>query len=227
MHSEDIIEETVVIDRPWYSSVYVDDPVAIATFAAALVVGLEISRRSAGTRMSLLHKTVLAGASGMLCSVVYYFGFGGFWPEPLFYLVSGALFAAGVLFPYLKYDKTVWLRGIGLIALSALSYWSAIETTSRANSAMFTIDTKALVAGGLVGTIIVLTGARFIVPLNRFIPLAIVGFPAAIIGGLTFASILGKEGLFWASFVYLAWHSLMAIAVHISENWPWRTGEIK
>ena len=177
--------------------------------------------------MSLYRKAVMAAVSGLICYAVYHFGFEGFWPEPLFYSASGALFAAGVLFPYLKYDRSVWLRGFGLIALSTLSYWSAIETASWVSSAEFSIDTRAFLAASLVGAIIVLTGARFITPLNRCIPLAVVGLPAAIIGGLTFALTLEADSHFWASFTFLTWHSLMAISIHVSENWHWRASEIE
>ena len=177
--------------------------------------------------MSLLRKAVLAGVSGLLCFAVYYFGFDGFWPEMLFFCVSGASFAAGVLFPHLRYDRTAWFRGLGLIAVSALSYWSSIETASRTNVAIFTIDTRAFIAASLVGAIIVLTGARLILPLTRSIALAVVGLPAAIIGGLFFALAMEQDSLFWLSFAYLTWHILMAVAIHVSENWRRRIAEIE
>ena len=177
--------------------------------------------------MSLYRKAVMAAVSGLICYAVYHFGFEGFWPEPLFYSASGALFAAGVLFPYLKYDRSVWLRGFGLIALSTLSYWSAIETASWVSSAEFSIDTRAFLAASLVGAIIVLTGTRLILPLTRSIALAVVGLPAAIIGGLFFALAMEQDSLFWLSFAYLTWHILMAVAIHVSENWRRRIAEIE
>lgn len=176
--------------------------------------------------MSLYRKAVLAAVSGLLCYAVYHFGSDGFWPEPLFYSASGALFAAGVLFPYLKYDKTVWLRGFGLIALSTFSYWSAIETAVRASDGGFMIGTKAFLAASFVGAFIVLTGARFITPLNRSKPLAVVGLPAAIIGGLAFAITEWQEGHLSGLLAFAAWHVCMAVAIDIAEKWSVRADRI-
>lgn len=220
MQTEEYLEEIIVLDSPWYNILSTEDWVVLAIAASALTLGLLAWRQ---LQRNALRKAVLAGVSGLLCYAVYYFGFDGRWPSPLFHSVSGGLFAVGVLFPYLKYDKVVWLRGFGLIALSTLSYWSAIETFSRSSSTMSWNDTQAFVAASLVGAIIVLTGARFIAPLNRAIPLAVVGSPAAIAGGLAFSLANHLTGFL----SFLAWHCLMASAIHIAVNWRWRTGNIE
>jgi hypothetical protein len=174
--------------------------------------------------MSILIKAVLASASGLLCYAVFNFGFDGQWPEILFYSVSGALFASGVLFPYLRRDRFVWYRGFGLIITSSISYWSAIETV------LLTVDSKGFpnaisyMAASLVGALIALTGARLISPLNRSMALAAFGFSAAIFGGLAFATLPDD----WRGFFpFLIWHCLMAIAVHLAENRKLRTGVAK
>lgn len=172
--------------------------------------------------MSFLRKALLAGISGALCYAVYHFGFDGYWPELLFYSLSGALFAAGVLFPYLRRDKSAWYRGFGLVAISALSYWSAIETAGRTSGVGFTIGTKAFLAASFVGAFIALTGARFIAPLHQFKSLAALGLPAAFIGGLAFALMEERDGHLWGLLAFSAWHMLMATAIYMSESWPLR-----
>jgi hypothetical protein len=224
MQNEEIIEEVIVLDRPWYSLLSAEDWVVLAITASAMALGVLACRQ---LQADLLRKLVLAGASGLLCHAVYYSGFDGQWPGPLFHAVSGALFAVGVLFPYLMYDKTVWLRGFGLIALSTLSYWSAIETAIRTSVSAFTIGTEAFLAASIVGAFIVLTGARFIAPLHRSVALAGVGFPAAIIGGLAFALTEDRDNLFWGFVAFSVWHVFMASAIHIAESWPLRTGRME
>ena len=170
--------------------------------------------------MSILRKAVLASVSGLLCYVVFHFGSDGGWPETLFYSVSGALFASGVLFPFLRRDRFVWYRGFGLIVTSSLSYWSAIETVLLTLDSKGFTDTTSYLAASLVGALIALTGARFISPLNCSMALAVVGFPAAIIGGLAFSTLpeLWPDFAFAFAFSFLIWHCLMAITVHIAEN---------
>lgn len=174
--------------------------------------------------MSNLRRLVFASVSGLLCYFVFDFGFDGRWPEPLFYSVSGTLFASGVLFPFLVRDRIVWYRGFGLVAASSLSYWFAIET------ALLTLDskgfpgTKSYLAASLVGALIALTAARFTCPLKSSMALAVIGFPAAIVGGLAF-SILPND---WPDLAFalpfLIWHCLMATAIHIAENWKSQIG---
>lgn len=224
MQTEEIIEEVIVLDRPWYSLLCTEDSVVLAITAVALALGFLAWRRLQG---ELLRKLVLAGASGLLCYVVYYFGFDGFWPEPLFYSVSGAIFAGGVLFPYLRYDRSVWYRGLGLIVISTLSYWAAIETADRTTALAFSVDTRAFLAASVVGAFIVFTGARFITPLNRSISLLVAGFSAAIVGGLAFALVQELDNHFSMSLAFLAWHSLMAVSIHLAEDWQLRIGRIE
>jgi hypothetical protein len=177
--------------------------------------------------MSILRKVVLASVSGLLCHLVFYFGFDGGWPEPLFYSVSGALFASGVLFPFLMRDRFVWYRGFGLIAASSLSYWFAIETAWLTVDSKGFPDTTSYLAASLVGALVALTGARFISPLNSSMALAVVGFPAAIIGGLAFSTLPEDWPDFSFPFPFLIWHCLMAIAIHIAEDWKSRIGAAK
>lgn len=182
--------------------------------------------------MNLKTKAALAGVSGLLCYVVFHLGVDSTWPEPLFWILSGTIFAAGVLSPYLKYDRSTWYRGFALIVTSALSYWAALETFDQIVT--MAIETSAFLAASLVGAFIVLIGARLIIPLNRSISLFFVGFPVAIIGGLAFplalelnfhSSSISEE--FSISLAFMAWHSLMAVAIHVAENWQLRIGKLE
>ena len=68
-------------------------------------------------------KVALAAASGF-CSWL------GWWSTLMGRLpfgILGLLFAAGVLFPYLRRDRFFWYRCLGLIAVSAISFYSAIN----------------------------------------------------------------------------------------------------
>ena len=168
--------------------------------------------------MSILRKLVLASVSGLLCYLAFDFGFDGGWPGLIFYSVSGALFATGVLFPVLKRDGFVWYRRFGLVAVSSASYWFAIETVSlTADLKGFPVATSYL-AASLAGALVALTGARFIAPLNSSIALAVVGFPAAIVGGLAFSSLPDYWPDVSFAFPFLIWHCLMAISIHIAED---------
>lgn len=174
--------------------------------------------------MSILRKVVLASVSGLLCYVVFDFGFDGGWPEPLFYSVSGALFVSGVLFPFLMRDRFIWYRGFGLLAASSISYWFAIETALLTVNSKGFPDTTSYLAASLVGALVALTGARFICPLKSSMALAVVGFPAAIIGGLAFSALPDDWPDFAFAFPFLIWHCLMAIAIHMAEGWKLRIG---
>ena len=213
MESEEVIEEIIVSVGPWYSYFSTEEWVVLAVSIGATVLGVLAWRR---LQEKLPAKLVLAGASGLVCYAVFDFGFDGQWPSLLFHSVSGALFATGVLFPYLRRDGTVWARALGLIATSTISYWCAIETFFRSSSAMSWNDTMASVAASLVGAGIALAGARFLVPLHRSGPLAVAGLAAAITGGIVFGLTIHSH----AYIAFLGWHSLIALAIHAAESSP-------
>ena len=137
-------------------------------------------------------------------------------------ILPGVFFAAGVLFPYLKRHRFVWLRVLGLIMLSWLSFISAILVGAWVDSERSNfwesqnIDAVAYVSASLVGAFIVLIGARIIIPLRHTVVLAIAGLVAGIIGGLVFIS-LNSDSMFVLA--VMAWHTLMAAAIYVAENW--------
>lgn len=103
-----------------------------------------------------------------------------------------------------------------MIILSSVSYLAAAEVALKATGQEYFIDTRGYLAASLVGAVIVLTGARLIIPLRRSGPLAVAGLLAAIIGGLVFV----PADYSCRSLAYMTWHSLIAIAIHFSQIQP-------
>lgn len=163
-------------------------------------------------------KIALAALSGLCCWYVWQ-------SDPssrlVFYGLPGALFAGGVLFPYLKHGGFAWYRCLGLVAISVISYWCATGVALGFIDDTFWPGTGEFLAASLVGAAIALAGARLIIPLNRSIELIATGLAAAIIGGLAFAFI-GEQQFYIA---FMVWHGLMAVAIHAAENWSLPTGK--
>jgi hypothetical protein len=132
------------------------------------------------------------------------------------YGLPGLLFAAGVLFPYLRRDRFFWHRCLGLIAVSAISYYSAINFgVGLGGSGAFGPTPAGFVTGSLVGAAIVLTGARLLIPLKHSVELVVTGLVAAIIGGIGFV-LVADDRLYLA---FVLWHSVMALAIYSAETW--------
>ena len=175
-------------------------------------------------------KIVLAAISGFLAWFYFaqFFNISAGFSPPLYWLsvygLPGMLFVAGVLFPYLTQAPFVWLRGLGLIVLGAISFWSAVQVALKLATWEIGPDFGLLSYGSasLVGAAIVLIGARIIVPLKRVLELALAGVVAAVVGGLVF-----EPTEDWPFIAFMIWHSLMAASILVSENWQWRTGKVE
>jgi len=159
--------------------------------------------------MNVWIKALLAAASGLACYWIFV------WADGLpvivgwlfVYGLSGLLFAAGVLFPYLRRDKILPYRGLALVLVSIFSYWSALQVVMRGHLGPGTED---MLAASVVGAAIVLVGTKLIIPLQHAVRLALLGLPAAIIGGLIFA--WSTDGAFPVA--YMAWHMLIAAVIY-------------
>jgi hypothetical protein len=163
-------------------------------------------------------KVALAAASGFCSWLVW-------WNSPLdagertfaFYGLPGLLFAAGVLFPYLRRDRFIWYRRLGLIAISVISYYSAMNFgIGLGGWGAFGPSPEGFMTGSLVGATIVLTGARLLIPLKHSVELVVTGLVAAIIGGFGF--VLVADDSYYLAFVL--WHSVMTLAIYSAETWP-------
>jgi hypothetical protein len=200
--------------------------ISLGSLALALtLIAWRVSRRVKGIGF----KIIFAAISGFLAW--FYFlqssNISAGFPPPLDWLsvygLPGMFFAAGVLFPYRVQATFSWLRALGLIVVGSISFRSAIAVAIHFGRPLpvpaIDIDPRAYILASLVGAAIVLTGARFIVPLKRVLELALAGVVAAIVGGLVF-----EPTEDWPFISFMFWHSLMAVAIHVSENWQWRTG---
>ena len=170
-------------------------------------------------QLGLLGKFLLAVVSGVACWWVTFVSHIGD-PETIlsaivFYGLTGLLFALGVLFPYLRRDRSMMWRGAALVALSALSYWCALIVIEELKSPWGVPHAKDFIPASLVGALIVLLGAKLVIPLNHLGQLAIFGLVAAVLGGLAFSA-PPLWGTAEDSFIlsYGAWHLLMAAAIH-------------
>jgi hypothetical protein len=162
-------------------------------------------------------KVALAAASGFCCWLVWWKNLFDAERAFAFYGLSGLLFAAGVLFPYLRRDRFFWHRCLGLIAISVLSYYSAINFgIGLGGWRGFGPAPEGFVTGSLVGAAIVLTGARLLIPLKHSVALVVTGLVAAIIGGFGF--VLVADDRYYLSF--MLWHSVMTLAIYSAETWP-------
>lgn len=148
-------------------------------------------------------------------------------------ILPGLLFAAGVLFPYLRRDKFLWRRCLGLVVISVASFWSAAFVGASLYPSYNPWGTPppedtipAYLAGSLLGATIVLAGARLIIPLKHTLKLVLAGLLAAIIGGVGF-TLAERPGELFDYLPYMLWHSLMALAIHCAENWSSPIGEGK
>ena len=174
--------------------------------------------------MGLGLKIALAAASGIcvafiwglaLCDSGSLIGF----PLRRCVYLAGAIFAASVFFPYLERNGLFWYRFLGMIIVGAISYLCAFTAGFWIVLEWDLTEEFGYSTGCLVATVVVLVGARLIIPLSSSIRLMCAGAIAAIVGGLVF-------WLPWQSpwFVWAIWHILMAVAVHAAENLPWTSG---
>jgi hypothetical protein len=156
-------------------------------------------------------KISVAGASGLCAGSVLD---GATIGLPVF-SVAGVLFAAGVLLPYLRRDRFLAYRCIGLVLVSVISLLCAFDVAAMLAGTPPGMPWLMYLAASLVGAAIVLLGARLLIPLKRTLALAITGPAAAITGGFGFA-VIGHH-----SFVlpFTVWHALMALAIYSAENW--------
>jgi hypothetical protein len=214
IHAEQLLQEfqgnKVILER------YIG--VSLGSLALALVlIAWSVSRGTKG----ISSKTCLAAISGFLAW--FYFlgplGLSTGWP-----LTPGMFFAAGVLFPYLAEGSLAWLRALGLVVVATISFWLAFQLALKLATWDIgpSIGLLAYICASLVGAAVVVSGARFIVPLRRTLELALAGLVAAIVGGIAFKL---AESLLYPAFII--WHSLMAVAIHVAENWQLRSGKIE
>ena len=163
-------------------------------------------------KLTLPLRIVLSVLSGIGVGAIGEYGFFGVEHEPGLYLLTGLAFAAGVLFPYLDWEKHVWLRALVLVTASALSYycaiWLAVEQFFGVSEVVsFTI-------ASVVGAAIVLAAFIIVTPARISRPFILFGLTAGLIGGpITWATLLDR-GVILAFAGHAIWHTLICLAIH-------------
>jgi len=159
-------------------------------------------------------KIALAAASGYSCCYVFVNATDSLPTR----LLMGLLFAGGVLFPYLRWDKFLLFRAIGLIVISTISFEFAMSyglPVGRGENIGWAAE--GYLAASVIGAAIAMTGARFLIPLKNPIGLVVTGLVAAVTGGFGFVLAEYMDNLYFA---FVLWHSLMALAIIGAEYWP-------
>ena len=167
--------------------------------------------------MGISLKLLLAGFSGFLVALSW-----STHPDidvsidsALVYGLCGSLFAAGVLLPYLKREDLHSWRPIGLVIVSAGSFYCAIYAATEWSSGKWGPNPQDFVIASLVGAGIVLLASPPILALRYSLKDIALGVLAALIGAVSFRLFLDE----FEYGVYLSfgiWHMLMCVALHLS-----------
>ncbi len=167
--------------------------------------------------MGISLKLLLAGLSGFLVTLSW-----SAHPDidvsidfALVYGLCGSLFAAGVLLPYLKREDLHSWRPVGLVIVSAASFYCAVYASSEWGSGKWGPNLQDFVIASLIGAGIVLLASPPILALRYSLKYIALGVLAALIGGVSFRLILDEfeYGLYLS---FGIWHMLMCVALHFS-----------
>lgn len=173
--------------------------------ARALRLSLELPMRLA-----------LALVSGALCALHFRWrAFNAGWSlgfEWFDYAITGALFGAAVLCPYLRSGPGLATRALGLMGASALSYYCAMMVATFAGG--FTLVSFLLAS--FTGVTIVLVAAKLLIPLRVTAAFWLLGFAASLVGGTAMYAGFEVFGDTTLSTVvsYCVWHMAACIALY-------------
>ncbi len=133
----------------------------------------------------------------------------------LVYGLCGSLFAAGVLFPYLKREDLRSWRPVGLVIVSAASFYCAVYAATEWASGKWGPNLQDYVIASLIGAGIVLLASPPILALRYSVKYIALGVVAALIGGVLFGVSFDEfEYSLYLSFG--SWHMVMCVALHLS-----------
>ncbi len=128
------------------------------------------------------------------------------------YGLSGLLFAAGVLFPYLKRDSTVFVRALNLTVASVASYWSAVWVALDSPIAGEP-EWMAFTIASIVGAAIAMAAAVLMTPIRASVTFVILGLLAGVAGGpITYFTL--PEADILAILGHAIWHTLICLAIY-------------
>jgi len=127
----------------------------------------------------------------------------------------GSLFAAGVLLPDLRREDLQSWRPVGLVVISAVSFYCAKYTADAWSSGMWGPNLEDFVIASIVGAGIVLLPSPYILTLRYSLKYLILGVLAAVIGGVLFSLSFG-EFIYGLYLNFAIWHMVMCVALHFS-----------
>ncbi len=165
-------------------------------------------------------KLVLAAVSGALVGLIAMQdadpGEIGWLPSFFsFYVVSGALFAISILWPYLRRDDRFLPKAFALVAASVLSFWCALHTPDHIPGIpTFTSSGKMqFIVASIIGGGIVFAAAKYIIPFRSSLKFMFPGLLAAVVAGWTFGALMNTPVLGIAA-SFTAWHCIVCAALH-------------
>ena len=131
------------------------------------------------------------------------------------YLVSGLTFAAGVLAPYIRRDRWVALRALGLVAASSVSYLAAVSLAGYNDLIEFTMASVA-------GAALVIVPVVYLAPVRASRKLFLLGLVSGLVGGpVTRFTLQGALPLLLIG--HVLWHTLIGLALYfgtVPGAWP-------
>lgn len=133
--------------------------------------------------------------------------------EMRFYALSGLVFAAGVLLPYIERGNRLMLRALALIIASGISYyaavWFALDGPLSGEGAWI-----SFVFGSIAGAAIVLFAFVLTTSARATREFLLYGLVAALIGGpVTWATL--PKGTMLVLTGHATWHTLMCLAIYL------------
>lgn len=131
--------------------------------------------------------------------------------EPAIYIVSGIIFAAAVLVPYLKADKRFFWRAPVLGALSCLSYYTAVLVAL--NAPFLSEDLASFTIASIIGAGIVIVPFTWLTGVRVTRNLFVLGAIAGIVGGPLTVYTLPTDNLLLVSVGHAIWHAMIAASL--------------
>jgi hypothetical protein len=134
------------------------------------------------------------------------------------YGLSGLVFAAGVLFPYLKTSNKKLLRATGLVLASAISFRCAAWIALPNQVLPFEYESISgnwisFTAASVAGAAIVMLATRVIVPIRSSLAFVLLGLFAGFLGGpLTSVTLPTANSAMFVG--YATWHTLICLAIY-------------
>jgi hypothetical protein len=175
-----------------------------------------LERLSVRLALAALSGVCIGFASDWLGSGSWFLGYG----------VPGALFGAGVLWPYLRPGNLLATRAVTLLVVSSVSYWAAVTTAvdlapELGFSAGYEPNLAAFVLASIVGAAIVVVPVKWLIPVPTPAPYWILSAVAALVGAVVMYFGLASPVVrsdFLAYVAFAVWHALLCVALHFGSR---------